>query len=91
MPEEEATEPEEQKPMEKPATEETTLHSAGPIPGIPGLHGPGRYLIDWVKRTATPIIEAVEAVAERVEEKSTAKRNKPAQDATPAQTEPTTN
>lgn len=42
-------------PEEAPTTEEATLHSAGPIPGIPGSHGPGRYLIDWLTRTITRI------------------------------------
>lgn len=35
--------------------EETTLHSPGPIPGIPGDHGPGTYLVNWQERTATPV------------------------------------
>lgn len=42
-----------------PDTEEITLHTAGSIPGIPGSHGPGRYLVDWIERTITRIEEAI--------------------------------
>ena len=54
---------------EQPPTEIVTLHSAGPIPGIPGgSRGAGRYLVDWIERTATPVIDAAESVVEHVEE-----------------------
>jgi hypothetical protein len=52
-------------------TEEVLLPSAGSIPGIPGSHAPGRYLVNWVERTATRIVEAVEQVVERPKKKGT--------------------
>lgn len=30
------------------------LHDSGSIPGIPGAHGRGSYVIDWQERTITP-------------------------------------
>jgi hypothetical protein len=49
-------------PEQAPTTEETYLPTAGPIAGIPGnSHAPGRYLIDWVARTATRIEDTVAA------------------------------
>lgn len=53
---------------EKPAIETITLPTGGAIPGIPGHHGPGAYLVDWLERTATPIIHAIEAAVERAEQ-----------------------
>lgn len=35
------------------------LPSAGSIPGIPGHHGPGVYLVNWAKRT----IQRIEDIA----------------------------
>lgn len=35
--------------------EQITLHTPGPIPGIPGDHAPGVYKIDWQERTITPV------------------------------------
>ena len=32
-----------------------TLYSAGSIPGIPGDHGAGTYLVDWNERSITPV------------------------------------
>lgn len=43
-----------QEPTQSP-TETVTLHTAGPIPGIPGIYGPGRYIIDWNTRTLTSV------------------------------------
>jgi len=34
--------------------EELVLHSPGAIPGIPGEHGPGVYLVDYDERTIKP-------------------------------------
>ncbi len=49
-------------------TETVTLPTGGSIPGIPGTHAPGRYIIDWIERTLTPVVDAVESVVEHVEE-----------------------
>lgn len=46
-------------PEQQPTTETVTLASAGSIPGIPGQHGPGTYLVDWLKRTATPVVGSI--------------------------------
>lgn len=54
--------PEEAKP-----TEYVTLPTGGSIPGIPGQHGPGRYVIDWIERTLTPVVDAIEAEVAHVE------------------------
>lgn len=46
---------------EKPTQEIITLHSGGPIAGIPGGHvGPGTYVVDWVARTITPLAPVVD-------------------------------
>jgi len=42
-------------PDDTPATETITLTSPGAIPGIPGWHGPGSYIVDWEARTITPV------------------------------------
>lgn len=34
--------------------EEVYLPSSGYIPGLPGNHGPGWYLVDYVERTIRP-------------------------------------
>jgi|SRR5580765_3562831 len=47
--------------QEQPTTETVTLHSGGAVPGIPGEHGPGTYLINWLERTITPVVRAIEA------------------------------
>jgi len=39
-----------------PRQEEVILFSAGAIPGIPGEHAAGQYLVDWGTRTITPIL-----------------------------------
>lgn len=44
--------------------ERITLHSPGPIPGIPGEHAPGTYYVDWQERTITPVILESLPVAE---------------------------
>lgn len=31
------------------------LPVGGAVPGIPGDHGPGTYLVDWTERTITPV------------------------------------
>lgn len=51
---------------EKPTVEYVTLPTGGSIPGIPGTHAPGRYTIDWLERTLTPVVDAVEQVAEAI-------------------------
>lgn len=48
--------------------EYVTLPSGGSIPGIPGSHGPGRYIIDWIERTLTPVVDAVEGEIAHIEE-----------------------
>lgn len=48
----------------QPAEETIILHSPGPIPGIPGDHGPGTYLVNWQDRTITPIQSPETASAE---------------------------
>lgn len=53
---------------QQPTTETITLHSPGSIPGIGGEHGPGRYIVDWLTRTITPIVQAVEAEIVHIEE-----------------------
>lgn len=34
--------------------ESLTLYSVGSIPGIPGEHAPGNYVVDWQERTIRP-------------------------------------
>lgn len=53
-------------PDETPTTEEVTLPTGGSLPGIPGTHGPGRYLIDWAARTIRRVEEAIEHLVEVV-------------------------
>lgn len=53
---------------QQPSTETVTLATAGPIPGIPGTHGPGTYLVNWLERTITPVVNAVENAIQHVEE-----------------------
>lgn len=48
--------------------EHVTLPTGGSIPGIPGTHAPGRYVIDRVERTLTPVVDAVEGTIEHVED-----------------------
>lgn len=55
--------------QEKPTTETVHLPTGGSIPGIPGQHGPGHYIINWIERTLTPVADAVATIAEHVEEK----------------------
>lgn len=43
----------------KPTTQTVSLPSGGSIPGIPGEHGPGTYLIDWINRTIERIENAL--------------------------------
>lgn len=45
--------------------ETVTLHSPGPIAGIPGQHAAGNYTIDWLERTLTPIVEQTEPTPEQ--------------------------
>lgn len=52
----------------KPTIEIVHLPTGGSIPGIPGTHAPGRYIIDWIKRTLTPVVDIVESEIARVEE-----------------------
>lgn len=53
---------------EKPTTETVALPTGGSVPGIPGSHGPGTYLIDWIERTITPVVTAVETEVAHIEE-----------------------
>lgn len=41
----------------QPTQETIILHAAGSIPGIPGVHGAGAYLVDYEARTATPVAD----------------------------------
>ena len=36
-------------------SEQVYLHSAGTLPGIPGVLGPGLYDVDYDARTVTPV------------------------------------
>lgn len=74
--------PEEQT---KPTTETVTLPTGGSVPGIPGTHGPGRYIVNWIERTLTPLEHAVENVVEHVEQ---AIEKKPTEPVAPMPTEP---
>lgn len=41
----------------KPNQEIVTLHSPGPLPGIPGAsHGPGTFLVDYTARTIAELL-----------------------------------
>lgn len=68
----------------KPTAETVVLPTGGSIPGIPGSHGPGRYFIDWIARTLTPVVDIVEEEIAHLEEAS---HIEPAQ---PALAEPST-
>ena len=54
--------------------QEITLHSAGSLPGIPGSHAPGTYLVDYEARTIrlkdelSPVEEAPAETAATSEE-----------------------
>lgn len=72
--------------QEKSSLEEVTLHSAGAIPGIPGSHGPGRYLVNWLERTISPIVEAVEKEIAK-ESQPESKEEAPAEPAPTSETE----
>lgn len=67
----------EETPNEKPTTEIVQLHTAGSVPGIPGSHGPGRYLVNWLTREITPIVDEVEQVVEDIMPKSKNKTTAP--------------
>lgn len=75
--------------MSEEPTQPTTVHlpSGGSIPGIPGEHGPGTYLVDWIKRTIQRVEDAAEAVIEHVEE-AVHPASPPPADTTPAPAEP---
>lgn len=68
-------------------TEEITLPSPGPIPGIPGHHAPGRYLVNWLTREITPIVDAIEHVADEIKPKKKGGAQPEPAPAEPAQTE----
>lgn len=53
---------------EKPTIEHVTLPTGGSIPGIPGMHAPGRYIINWLERTLTPVVDVVESAVGHVED-----------------------
>jgi hypothetical protein len=56
-------------PEEKPTIESVHLPTGGPVAGIPNSHvGPGAYIIDWLARTITPIVQVVEAEIAHIEE-----------------------
>lgn len=73
---------------EKPTTQIVTLPTGGSIPGIPGSHGPGRYIINWIERTLTPAVDAVEGEIARVKKAAgkTSAASAPESEATPAET-----
>lgn len=48
-----------------PGTELVTLHSAGSIPGIPGEHGVGRYLVHLGERTIKRVEDWLEELARK--------------------------
>lgn len=54
---------------EKPTTETITLPVGGSIAGVPGHHAPGTYLVDWLKREITPVVQVVEEEIARVKKK----------------------
>lgn len=57
-------------PDEKPTTDTITLPVGGAIAGIPGSHhAPGTYLVDWLKREITPVVQVVEEEVARVKKK----------------------
>jgi hypothetical protein len=51
------------------AEETVVLHGPGSLPGIPGEHGPGVYLVDYEARTIrlTPVISPIEVHIATVE------------------------
>lgn len=67
---------------EEEAKPTVVLPTGGSIPGIPGTHAPGRYIIDWVERTLTPVVDAVEGEIVHVKE---AIEHKPASEPVPMQ------
>lgn len=76
---------------EKPTIEHVTLPTGGSIPGIPGMHAPGRYIINWLERTLTPVVEVGESAIEHVEEAISPKpahKTKTASTVAPMPTEP---
>lgn len=48
--------------------EQVYLPTGGSVPGIPGSHGPGRYIIDWIERTLTPVVDVIEGEIAHIEE-----------------------
>lgn len=73
--------------QQQPTTEIVHLPSGGSIPGIPGTHGAGRYVVDWIERTIAPVVDAVESAAEHAEEAIHPEEPVPAPDA-PAESAP---
>lgn len=72
---------EEKLPQLPPDTELVTLHSAGGIPGVPGTHGVGQYLVHLGERT----IKRVEDWLAELAEKPDAEPEQPATDAPQAE------
>jgi len=68
-------------------TEEITLHSPGPIAGLPGHHAPGRYLVNWITREIMPIVDAIEHVADEIKPKKKSSTQPGPAPADPAQNE----
>lgn len=55
---------------EDPNIQHVTLPTGGSIPGIPGTHGAGSYIINWLERSIVPVVDAVETTVEHVVEEA---------------------
>ena len=68
----------------QPTKEIIQLYAAGAIPGIGGEYGAGRYEIDYVARTATPVDENGQPLAT---EPAPEQETTPTEETQPAQPE----
>lgn len=71
-----------------PTKEIIQLHSAGALPGIPGEFGAGRYEIDYVARTATPVDADGQPIVAQAEPESEAGQDQEATQPLQTQDEP---
>lgn len=76
----------------QPTKEIIQLYAAGAIPGIGGEYGAGRYEIDYVARTATPVDEngqplATEPAPEQQPQAEPEQETTPTEETQPAQPE----
>lgn len=71
----------------QPTKEIIQLYAAGAIPGIPGEYGAGRYEIDYVARTATPVDENGQPLATETapEQTPASPQAEPEQETTPTE------